>query len=71
MREKRTPLARSTTNIVTDDHYSQAGNLFRLMPKEEQELLCKNIAGSLKHASKEIQELQLLHFQKADVNYAS
>jgi catalase len=55
----------------TDDHYSQAGNLFRLMPKEEQELLCKNIAGSLKHASKEIQELQLQHFQKADVNYAS
>ena len=50
--------------------FVQAGNLFRLMPKNEQEDLMENIAGSLKKASKEIQALQLAHFEKADSSYA-
>ncbi len=50
--------------------FVQAGNLFRLMPKNEQEDLMENIAGSLKKASKEIQALQLSHFEKADSAYA-
>ncbi len=50
--------------------FVQAGNLFRLMPKNEQEDLMENIAGSLKKASKEIQALQLAHFEKAGSAYA-
>jgi catalase len=43
--------------------------LFRLMPKDAQERLIKNIVGSLKETPRRIQELQVQHFYKADANY--
>ena len=52
-----------------DDDYVQPGNLFRLMPPDEQKRLIQNIAGSLKKAPKEIQEKMVAHFRKADKNY--
>ena len=52
-----------------NDYYTQPGNLFRLMPKDAQERLIKNIVGSLKETPRRIQELQVQHFYKADANY--
>jgi catalase len=52
-----------------NDYYTQPGNLFRLMKKDAQERLIKNIVGSLKETPRRIQELQVQHFYKADPNY--
>jgi len=52
-----------------NDYYTQPGNLFRLMKKDAQERLIKNIVGSLKETPRRIQELQVRHFYKADANY--
>jgi catalase len=52
-----------------DDDYVQPGNLFRLMTPQQQELLCRNIAGSLKKVSKELQDKMIAHFSKADPAY--
>ncbi len=52
-----------------DDDYIQPGNLYRLMPPDEQERLVQNIAGSLKKAPKEIQEKMVEHFSRADKAY--
>lgn len=52
-----------------DDDYIQPGNLFRLMSKEQQQILITNIAGTLKKVPKEIQERMIVHFYKADQNY--
>ena len=52
-----------------DDDYVQPGNLYRLMPPDEQKRLVENIAGSLKKVSKEIQEKMVAHFKKADPAY--
>jgi catalase len=52
-----------------DADYVQPGNLFRLMPSDAQERLIQNIAGSLKHVPKEIQEKMVAHFKKADRKY--
>lgn len=52
-----------------EDYYSQAGNLFRIMSSEQQQLLINNIVGSLKEATREVQERQLAHFLKADSAY--
>jgi catalase len=52
-----------------NDDYSQAGDLFRLMTKDEQARLIDNIVGSLRQAPHEIQERQLEHFHKADPAY--
>ncbi len=49
--------------------FQQAGDLYRLLSKEEQKDLINNIAGSLRNATKEIQDLQISHFKKADINY--
>jgi catalase len=55
---------------VGNDDYTQAGNLYRLMPQDERNRLHAAIAGSIKDVPKEIIERQLGHFQKADPAYA-
>lgn len=52
-----------------DDDYIQPGNLFRLMPDDEQQRLIENIVGSLKKVPMEIQKVMVGHFLKADKNY--
>ncbi len=52
-----------------DDDYIQPGNLFRLMPPDEQKRLIANITSSLMKVPKEIQEVMISHFRKADRAY--
>jgi len=54
-----------------DDDFVQPGNLFRLMPKDEQARLIKNIAGSLKNVPDFIQKRMIEHFTRADKDYGS
>ncbi len=51
--------------------FVQAGNLYRILNESEQKDLVSNIAGSLKKCTKEIQELQVSYFKKADINYGT
>jgi catalase len=52
-----------------NDDYTQAGNLFRLLPKDERERLMDNIAGAMQGVPEEIQRRQIGHFAKADLAY--
>ncbi|MBN2314401.1 MAG: catalase, partial [Sedimentisphaerales bacterium] len=52
-----------------DDDYVQPGNLFRLMPSDEQKRLIQNITNSLKKVPKELQKKMVAHFRKADQDY--
>ncbi|MBX7257710.1 MAG: catalase [Candidatus Hydrogenedentes bacterium] len=52
-----------------DDDYVQPGNLFRLLPADEQKRLIASIVGSLKKAPKDIQERMVGHFRRADPAY--
>jgi catalase len=54
-----------------EDDYTQAGNLFRLMPAEEKQNLFNNIAGPLSQVSAEIIARQLGHFDQADPAYGA
>ena len=54
---------------ASDDHFTQAGNLFRLLSGDEQRKLIENIAGSLAQADAAIQDRQIGHFLKADPAY--
>jgi len=54
-----------------EDDYTQAGNLFRLMPADEQQALFNNIAGPLSQVSAEIIARQLAHFDQADAAYGA
>ncbi|WP_156965251.1 catalase KatA [Pontibacillus litoralis] len=52
------------------DHFTQAGDLYRLMPEDEKTRLIDNIVGSMKGvASDEIKLRQIEHFYKADPEY--
>ncbi len=53
-----------------NDDYTQAGNLYRLMPKDEKDRLHKAIAEAMEGVPKEIIDRQLKHFEKADPDYA-
>ena len=53
-----------------NDDYTQAGNLYRLLPEDERQRLHKAIAGAMRGVPKEIIERQLGHFAKADPAYA-
>jgi catalase len=54
------------------DYYSQPGNLFRLMDAGAKARLIGNIVGSLgSGVPPRIQELQILHFYKADPAYGT
>jgi catalase len=54
-----------------NDDYTQPGNLFRLMSKEQQQRLCANIAESMAGVPEGIIERQMAHFAKADEAYAA
>ncbi|WAA09593.1 catalase [Fervidibacillus albus] len=55
-----------------DDHYTQAGDLYRLMSEEEKSRLVKSIVDSLKMVEKEdIKLRQIEHFYKADPDYGT
>jgi catalase len=54
-----------------EDDYTQAGNLFRLMPAREQHNLFDNIAGPLSQVSAEIIARQLGHYDLADPAYGA
>jgi catalase len=53
-----------------NDDYTQAGNLFRLMPEDERQHLFGNLATSMQDVPRAIIERQLEHFRKADPAYA-
>ena len=53
----------------SEDDFTQAGNLFRIMSREEQAKLFANLAGPLSQVSDEILQRQLGHFDKADPAY--
>ena len=55
----------------TDDDYTQAGNLFRVLDAAEQQNLFDNLAGPLSQVSDEIIARQLGHFDKADAAYGA
>ncbi|MCX7594475.1 MAG: catalase [Fischerella sp.] len=55
---------------VDNDDYTQAGNLFRLLPEDEKQRLFSNIADSIKGVPQFIIKRQLAHFAKADPDYA-
>jgi catalase len=52
-----------------NDDYTQAGNLYRLMPQAERDRLHHAIAGAMTGVPKEIIERQLIHFGCADKAY--
>jgi catalase len=53
-----------------NDHYTQAGDLYRLMNEEERARLIQNIVGAMKPVEKdEIKLRQIQHFYKADPEY--
>ncbi len=56
---------------VDEDYYSQPGNLFRLMTKEQKEVLFKNTAASVGGASREIQLRHIENCRKADPEYGA
>jgi catalase len=53
-----------------NDDYTQAGNLYRLMPQDEKNRLHLAIAGAMDGVPDEIINRQLGHFAKADPAYA-
>jgi catalase len=54
------------------DDFTQAGNLFRLLPADEQERLTSNIANAMRGVpSDEIRQRQIGHFTKADPAYGA
>ncbi|MBB3118863.1 catalase [Pseudoduganella violacea] len=54
-----------------EDDYTQAGNLFRLLPEQEKQNLFANLAGPMSQISDEIINRQLGHFDKADPAYGA
>jgi len=53
-----------------NDDFTQAGNLYRLMPDDERQRLHKAIAGAMDGVPDDIIKRQLEHFGKADPAYA-
>ncbi|KQU78322.1 MULTISPECIES: catalase [unclassified Rhizobacter] len=54
------------------DDFTQAGNLFRLLPADEKERLTSNIANAMRGVpSDEIRQRQIEHFTKADPAYGA
>ena len=62
------PVGRYDHHLGNDD-FTQAGNLFRLLPRDAQERLIHNIVMSMKDVPPEIQLRQIQHFLRADENY--
>jgi catalase len=56
---------------IGNDDYTQAGDLFRLMDKEQHQRLFSNIAAAMSGVPAFIVERQLAHFDKADAAYGA
>ncbi len=54
-----------------NDDYTQAGNLFRIMPADEQNRLMDTIAGAMEGVPVDIIQRQLGHFRAADADYGN
>ena len=54
-----------------EDDFTQAGNLFRILPADEQQNLFNNLAGPLSQVPDDILQRQLGHFDKADAAYGA
>jgi catalase len=55
-----------------NDHYTQAGDLYRLMSEDERERLVATIVGAMRPVvSDEIKQRQIGHFYKADPEYGT
>lgn len=53
-----------------DDHYTQPGDLYRLLSEEERARLVSNIVGAMTPVeSEEIKLRQIGHFYKADLEF--
>ncbi|GGC82094.1 hypothetical protein GCM10007216_10800 [Thalassobacillus devorans] len=53
-----------------NDHYTQAGDQYRLMSEDERTRLISNIVGAMEPVeSDEIKQRQIEHFYKADLEY--
>jgi catalase len=61
--------ALTTHDNRSEDNFSQAGDLFRLMSDEQQRQLCSNIAGGLVTAEASVQQRMLAQFAEADPAY--
>lgn len=79
---KETPENKTTAYPVTgvaenvaydhDDHYTQAGDLYRLMSEEERTRLVNTIVEAMKPVTlEEIKLRQISHFYKADPDYGT
>jgi catalase len=55
----------------SSDDYTQAGNLYRLLPAAEQDRLTSNIAAARRDVPAAIQDRQLGHFAQADPAYGA
>ncbi len=55
----------------TEDDYTQAGNLFRLLPAQEKQNLFDNLAGPLSQVQPHTLQRQLAHFDLADPAYGA
>jgi len=55
----------------TEDDFSQAGNLYRLLSADEKDALTSNIAGAMAGVPREIQDRQIAHFSRADAQYGA
>ena len=53
-----------------EDHYSQAGDLFRIMNESQKSQLTTTIAEALVQATESVQQRMLEQFRKADSDYA-
>jgi len=68
------PVSGVAENVGYDhhDHYTQAGDLYRLMNEEERARLIANIVGAMKPVEREdIKLRQISHFYKADAEYGT
>ena len=68
------PVSGVAENVGYDhhDHYTQAGDLYRLMNEEERARLVANIVGAMKPVEREdIKIRQISHFYKADAEYGT
>jgi len=54
-----------------NDDYTQAGDLFRLMPDDAKARLIENIVGAMQGVPTSIQQRQIAHFYKADSAYGA
>jgi catalase len=52
-----------------EDYYTQAGDLFRLLPKDEQERMFQTLKGEFVGTEPHIVERMIRHFYKADPAY--